>query len=175
MKRILVTEGPADAALMMRVLSSAGLYDIKVLVGGGKSSAISLGTSLALNRDNSIAILVDADTIDPRRMKEQLDIFNDLLPRGISSGNCKLFLAAPTLEEELFPSLDELKKAFPAASVRASIQYPSDWNKIAKLGGIQQVEGDVTTSGVPAINASSLNDVMSKPVMIRLVKYLKSV
>lgn len=173
MKRILVTEGPTDATLMKSLLSSAYLFDIQVFVGGGKSPAVSLGTSLALNSTASVAILVDADTTDLKRLKEQHDIFDDLQRRSLLKGNCKLFLAMPTLEEELFPSLEDLQTAFPSLTVPARARYPEDWNKIAKSAGMLTENGEITKDGMSNMNPSSVPIVMSKPLMRELICYFR--
>lgn len=174
MRRILVTEGSTDANLMKSLLSSADLFDIQVLVGGGKSSAMSLGTSLALNFRASVAIVVDADTTDLERLKEQHDIFDDLQRRSHLKGNCKLFLAMPTLEEELFPCLEELQKAFPSLSVPAGARYPKDWNKIAKPAGMLTENGEITKQGISKVDPNSVPIVMSKPIMRELITHFSS-
>lgn len=102
MNRILVTEGRHDAIVLRTLLSAVDLADVQILEGGGKSSAISLGTSLALNRGTRVAIVVDADTTYPNRIEEQREIFEDLQRRSAGEGSCKLFLAVPTLEDDLF-------------------------------------------------------------------------
>lgn len=109
----LVVEGPSDAAVMRTLVTAAEIPDVAVIPGGGKSSAMSLAKSLAVSRVARVAVLVDADTRDPRQIDEQRRTFSDL--QGSAAGLTRLFLAVPTLEEELFPDMETFAKIFRVA------------------------------------------------------------
>ncbi len=102
----LVVEGPLDAALLRPLLSAADLDEVSIKVAGGRSSALSLGQSIASARGVPVAVLVDGDTTDQRSLEQQRLIFFDLQRTLAPSAPCALFLAMPTLEEDLFPDAD---------------------------------------------------------------------
>jgi hypothetical protein len=93
----LVVEGASDAAVMRTLITAAQIPDMAVISGQGKSSAMSLAKSLAVSRAARVAVLVDADTRDPRQIDEQRRTFSDL--QGSAVGLTRLFLAVPTRSE----------------------------------------------------------------------------
>jgi hypothetical protein len=105
MKSYLLVEGPTDAILLRPLVAAAGIPEIEIIDAGGKSSAMSLGSSIALSRASPVAVLVDADTTDKRSLDEQQLVFADLQRYAPPEVSCRLFLAVPTLEEDLFPSV----------------------------------------------------------------------
>lgn len=110
MQKYVVVEGRLDAAVLRTLFEAAELADVTVLVGGGKSPAMSLAASIALSKEQHVAVVVDADTTDERLIAEQRRTFLDL--QGSAFRYTKLFLAVPTLEGDLFPSPDKFRDVF---------------------------------------------------------------
>jgi hypothetical protein len=103
MKAYVVTEGAYDAALVPRALTSAGLENVHVAAAGGRSSAVSLARSILRSRRRPVALVMDADTTDPTRVREQAQVLSDLVfSDGVSgstkSASFRVFLAVPVME-----------------------------------------------------------------------------
>lgn len=177
MTPILVTEGRFDAIVLRTLLSAIGLADVQILEGGGKSSAISFGTSLALNKNTRVAIVVDADTTDADRLKEQQVIFEDLRYRGAGKGSCKLFLAVPTLEDDLFPTAEEFASTFGLKdlSPRQLVRYRQDWKLVARSFLSRPEEGRMTTIRTEGVRPEALKTLFKKPLLRDLKVFLHPV
>lgn len=102
MNAYVVTERAEDAELLRRMLSSAGLPDFHVSSAGAKSSAISLAKSILLSRGVPVAVVLDADTLDPRSVAEQETVYYDLLRSASPRVPFRVFFAVPALQGILF-------------------------------------------------------------------------
>lgn len=98
MKAYVVTEGASDAAMVSRALTGAGLEDVHVAAAGGRSSAISLARSILRSRRRPVALVMDADTTDPARVREQEQVLSDLVSGSTKSPSFRVFLAVPVME-----------------------------------------------------------------------------
>lgn len=168
MKSYLVVEGPTDAALMSRLLKYANVMDTKIIEGGGKSSAMSLGNSIALTSQEPVAILVDADTTDKRVIKEQKITFEDLQRYAYPSTICKLFLASPTVEEELFPDVDSFENIL---NVDLSPEERANFAKQRRA--IIKSYIHAPEQPIPVSNSKSARDGWGRPVFQELLSFLK--
>lgn len=133
MKTYLVVEGKSDTILMQPLIAAAGLEDVEIVDGGGKSSAMSLGKSIAISRLLPVAVLVDADTTDENALQSQETIFKDLQRYGPKDVNCRLFLAVPTLEDELFPKPNDFSRIYNITlSPEQRVRFREDRKRIIK-------------------------------------------
>jgi hypothetical protein len=112
MRVYVVAEGQLDAAILRTLLKAASFDRTFVAAGGGKSAAISLANSIALSRNASVAVVLDADTSETRIAKEQEDTFRSLQSKAITHSEMRLFLAIPTLEEALFRDAETFSQVF---------------------------------------------------------------
>lgn len=166
MMKVLVCEGRSDAIVLRTVFAAADLNDVRILEGGGKSSAISLGTSIALNGGARVAILVDADTTDPSRLEEQQLIFDDLLGRSPDNGSCRLFLAVPTLEDAVFPTAADFASAFGVKLTPRQVErYKEDWNLVIRSFLTTPAANARTMIATKAAAPQSVRTVFEKPLM----------
>ncbi|MGY2047325.1 hypothetical protein [Methylobacterium sp. JK268] len=150
MSTYVITEGAAEAAILRAFLAELGVGGVQVVEAGGKSSAISLGTSLALKDQARVAVIVDADTTDDGRIRKQQMIFRDLVPPRAGEDRCRLFLAVPTVEGQLLPT---------AAPVPAA------------LDGDREPFRERAAPGLPPANGSSAT--ASPPLLDDLVAFLQ--
>ena len=173
MKKILVAESRNDASVLRTLLAAAGVEKVEIFEGGGKSSAMSLGTSFGLQIDTQVAIVVDADTTDSNRLQEQKLIFEDLQRRSPGSGICKLFLAVPTLEEELFPTAKDFSSAFNLKLTERQIErYKNDWNLVVRSFLSVPEAGALTTIRTEGISPVALRRLFEKPLLRDLKAFL---
>lgn len=174
MTKILVCEGRYDAIVLRTILAAADLSDVQVMEGGGKSSAISLGTSFALNGDARVAIVVDADTTDQRRLQEQQLIFDDLAGRISDRGSCKLFLAVPTLEDTILPTASDFSSTFGVRiTPRQQARYAEDWNLVVKAFLTTPAADSMTMIKTKGIPPARLRALFKIPLMRTLKEYLE--
>jgi hypothetical protein len=175
MDTYLITEGLADAVVMRTLLGEADLRHVRVMEAGGKSSAVSLGTSLALNGRARAAILVDSDTTEPNRVEEQKLLFRDLQRDGVDPSSCKLFLAVPTLEGELFPTAEAFASAFGLKlNRRQADKYRSHWSSVVKSFVSRPGDDGLATLPVGPTAPTRSRDLWSKPLLADLLEFLRS-
>lgn len=171
----LVTEGQTDAIVLRTILREVDLGNVRVMEAGGKSSAISLGTSLALNGRARAAILVDADTTEPNRISEQQLIFHDMQRNGADANSCRLFLAVPTLKAELFPTADAFASAFGLKLTPRQVEsYGSNWTSVIKSFLSVPNGNGLTTLRMGTMAPASWRDLFSKPLLTNLFEFLRS-
>lgn len=104
MKTYVLTEGPADALLVERVVRDRVPTNPQVLVGGGRSSVVSLAKSILISRPAAVAVLLDADTLDHERVASQEREWSDLLRTGAKQRPFRIIQAVPQIEVVLFES-----------------------------------------------------------------------
>lgn len=104
MKSYVLTEGPSDAVLVERVLRGRVASEPEVVAGGGRSSVVSLAKSILLSRPAVVAILLDADTLDPARVLGQETEWSDLLRATSNQRRFRFVQAVPEIEVVLFES-----------------------------------------------------------------------
>jgi hypothetical protein len=97
-KTFLVVEGRAAASLLKKNLSKRGLKKIRLVEGQGRSSALSLARSILITHHTPVILLMNADTVNPDRLREQEDLLNMLLSNSAVHTPFKLLLATPDLE-----------------------------------------------------------------------------
>lgn len=174
MKKILICEGYSDATILRTIFAAIDMIEVKIMEGGGKSSAISLGTSFALNGGARVAIVVDADTTDPDLLKEQQSIFNDLVSRIPYSGSCRLFLAVPTLEEAIFPTAKDFAFTFglkitPSQEAR----YAENWNSLVSKFLTKSEDQSLAMIKTAEISQAKIRKLFEKPPLRELKAFIE--
>jgi hypothetical protein len=105
LRAYVVTEGEAEAALIRQVLRSADVDDVYVAPAGGRSAAMSLAKTIVMKRDRPVALVLDAETSDPDRVREQQQIVQDIIAVGPTVAPLRVFLAVPEVEAVFFADL----------------------------------------------------------------------
>ena len=173
MNKILVCEGRHDAAVLRTIFAANDLNEVRIVEGGGKSSAISLGTSFALNGGTRVAIVVDADTTDPDRLQEQKSIFEDLLSRSLGSGSCRLFLAVPTLEGAIFPTANDFASTFGLEiTKKQKARYAENWNLFVRSFLTVPKDNSLTMIKTTGISPAKIRTLFGKPLLRDLKCFL---
>ena len=97
-----ITEGKLDAEILQRLLPATIAQNVIFVDGGGKYGAKSMASTLLVTRQRPVALVIDADTLDPAVLQEQQDSARALL-RQVSPGvPFEVFLAKPEIEEVFF-------------------------------------------------------------------------
>jgi hypothetical protein len=111
-KCYVVAEGPTDVTVLSALLDVVPSSAIKIVSAGGKSSAVSLASTLLATRPASVALVADADTTVPQRVGEAQIELEDLLATVASRQRFGVFLAVPSLEVCLFEDQAGLENEF---------------------------------------------------------------
>jgi hypothetical protein len=110
MRTYVVTEGSSDVQLLKSVLNAKGVKDVEYIEGGGKSSVASMAQSLLIKRHKPVAVVMDADMLDKRRVNEQEKIYFDLLRSFASGVAFKVLLLVPEIETVFFDDRELLQR-----------------------------------------------------------------
>jgi hypothetical protein len=98
-----ITEGPADAALLEAVLAlDPNVADVRVVAAGGWSSADSLARSMLIHGREDVALVVDADSTDPVVVNERQRFLEGSLREVVPTAEWRVFVIAPEVEALLF-------------------------------------------------------------------------
>lgn len=101
----IVTEGHTDALLLTELLKPEFDTDhngIHIIEAGGRSGADSFARSVLATRDEPVALVVDADTVDPEGVVERRSFLEHSLGQVALHDRWKVFLVVPCLEALLF-------------------------------------------------------------------------
>jgi hypothetical protein len=104
MKAYILTEGPADVAFLQRIIEGKVKAPLEFVAAGGKSAVTSMAQSLIVSRRAPVAVVLDADTLDPQLVGEQERIYSDRLGSYSHGVPFRFFLAVPEMEHLLFES-----------------------------------------------------------------------
>ena len=108
-----ITEGETDRLLLAHLLQ--GLEpdeELEVRSAGGRSSAVSLARSFLISTPSPVALVIDADTTDEGRIREQESIFTEPLQQVASQDRFRVILAVPEIEACLFPDKATAERVF---------------------------------------------------------------
>jgi hypothetical protein len=98
-----VVEGPADEVLLRAVLQiPVGNEQVAFLVAGGWSAADSLARSLLANRRGDVAVIVDADSVDPNLVEDRKRFLNHSLASIPTPARRLALVFSPEIEVVLF-------------------------------------------------------------------------
>jgi hypothetical protein len=101
----IVTEGQLDEALIGQLLRShPALRDlnIRVRAAGGRSAAQSKARTILTERREPVALVVDADTVDPRAVQQQRGFLEARLEQTAPPEEWRVILIVPEIEVLLF-------------------------------------------------------------------------
>lgn len=170
-KTYVVVEGATDAAVLRPLIEAAQLKDVEIRIGGGKSAAMSLGKSIALSRAEPVAVLVDADSRDPQRIAEQRRTFSDL--QGPAGSYTRLFLAVPTLEEDLFPDFETFIRIYPLVSTgRLRERFADDRKGVIQTYLKRQADGSLALVPQAKMDAEAARQGFGRPILRELFTYI---
>lgn len=103
MKSYVVVEGKLDVDILSAVKRSvAPGIDVVFVDGKGKSNAVSLARSLLVARKCPVALVVDADTVNPNLVQEQRQGFESLLGLVAPRDLWAVVMFEPEIERCLF-------------------------------------------------------------------------
>lgn len=108
MKTYIVVEGLSDADILRVILPPKTRYSSHILVGGGKSSGVSLARSLISDRGDPLLLVMDSDTVHHEAILEQEKGMRELLGAVAINTPYDVILAIPQLEVIFFQDLDVL-------------------------------------------------------------------
>jgi hypothetical protein len=93
-----VVEGQFDGELLKSLIKAKGLKRTRVFVGGNRSSAESLASSLMVVKQLPVVLVLDAEAHDPSKIESIRRQLEALVGAITSEEEWKLILMAPELE-----------------------------------------------------------------------------
>ncbi|HST62384.1 MAG TPA: hypothetical protein VLK84_27015 [Longimicrobium sp.] len=110
MKTYIVAQTEFQTQLLRRLLDTQELPEHTVLRGGKFTMALSLGSSLLSQRSAPVAVVMDADSVEPHKVREHEAELEYLLPAGNFGGIlADVLMAVPQVEAVLFSDPEALE------------------------------------------------------------------
>jgi hypothetical protein len=94
----IVCEGASDVELLRLVLPKELLNSVEIVAAGGLSAIKSLSRSLVVRRQVPIAIVADADSVDPDVVQERRNSIEEIVKSVAIDTPVKVILAVPSIE-----------------------------------------------------------------------------
>jgi|GEM_PF-938254 len=104
--KYVITEGELDKAILEKILPVKLLQGVKVIAGGGFSSALSWATSLLSTTDENIVLVVDSDSTDDMTTQERYSFLNLMLRRSGTPDRFHIMVLVPEIETIFFQNKD---------------------------------------------------------------------
>ncbi|MBO9195041.1 hypothetical protein J5277_13100 [Rhizobium sp. 16-449-1b] len=101
MERYIVVEGKLDAELIDQFIPDGMVETVGIAIAGGKSAALPLANSIALAQRVPVALVVDADTEEDDRIREQELDFQDFVGNLPLDVPPVLIMGVPTIQHSL--------------------------------------------------------------------------
>jgi hypothetical protein len=148
----IVTEGQLDEALISSLLRShPTLRDlsIRVRAAGGRSAAQSKARTILTERREPVALVVDADTVEPRAVQQQRGFLEARLEQASPSEEWRVILLVPEIEILFFEDEKILQalvpqKPSPEDLIRARYEPRRVLERLlAKAGGRASLEASL--------------------------------
>jgi len=98
----IICEGDCDTQLLKVVLPKELLQKVEVVSAGGQYAAESLARSLIVRRQVPVALVLDADLIDPDLTQERRHSIQEILESLSINTPVKVILAIPEMETIFF-------------------------------------------------------------------------
>src|SRR5262249_4915119 len=102
MKAYVVTQRGLPEELVPCLLPTGLQDEVAIVSADDESDATSLARSLLVRRKVPVAMLLDAESISPRLVRQRTLELRALLPSVTAGGQAEVFLAAPELEAFFF-------------------------------------------------------------------------
>jgi hypothetical protein len=112
MKAYVVVEGATDAALVRAVLPPDLQKEVAITVAGERSNPTSIARTLLVTRRKPVAILVDTDSVDERRIQERAQIIQELIQAAAAGVPTRVILFIPHSEAVFFQAQGLLSRLF---------------------------------------------------------------
>jgi hypothetical protein len=110
MKRVyILVQGPTDAAFLRRILSQEVLKDTELVNAGGSLGIPSLARSLLVRRKRPVAVVMDADSVNPDVIEERQQTTEDFIRAADASIPVKVVTAVPAIEAWFFAAPETLE------------------------------------------------------------------
>jgi hypothetical protein len=136
MKRVyILVEGPTDAAILRRILPPEALQDAELVPAGGSPGIPSLARSLLVRRKKPVAVVMDADSVNPEVIEERQQSTEEFIRSADSSVPVKVVAAVPEIEAWFFANPETVNHV-------VGVTVTADWFALGKRdpkGVLQQL------------------------------------
>ncbi len=137
----IVVEGRSDAILLRRLLSKHEAIPLRFYAAQGRESLATLGRNILVHEGAPVLVVMDADTLDPRRAVEDCRMVEILLRRFSAEDQSAAFAFVPELEVVFFEAPSVLVRRFGPEIVSQSTIERGRLQPKATLRGILQSSG----------------------------------
>jgi hypothetical protein len=171
-KVYLLVEGQNDAAFLRKVLSPEALRGVELIVAG--QGIASLARSLLIVRRCPVAVLIDADSIEPDVVAEEQQSTEELIRLAAASTPVKVVTAVPQIESWFFAAPKSIERVIGAKVSDDFIELGQrDPKGVLKLlarknNGEWEVE-----KAIDMLEASDIDRIRAIPVVEELTTFLE--
>jgi hypothetical protein len=177
-KRYVVVEGPADLSLLERVVevrrTSFPFPDttVQFVAAGGRSAVASMARSLLVSRPDPVAVVMDADTLDERTIREHEEIYYDLLRSVAHNTPFRLFFAAPELEVVFFTDPAIIRRVFHRDLSEGELDVARSRPKVVLQRLLPNVDVMTRAQLATILDAETVRKIAEHPLLIALIDFL---
>ena len=158
-KVIIVVEGKTDELILNAVSPRSLQRKIQFVVGSGRYSAQSIARTILAYERQPVALVLDADTTDESKVKEQVAYFQKALGEVASDIPYQAFIVVPEIEIILFENQTYLEKL----AQRKISQEELDYAQTAPKKALESFLGGRSVSPMHAA-LKQLDDITLKSI-----------
>ncbi len=173
-KIAIVVEGRTDELILKAVLPKDIQRKIQFIVGSGRYSAQSIARTILAYDRQPVALILDADTTDESKIKEQITYFQKALGEVATDVPYQAFIIVPQIEVLLFESKSYLEKI----AERPISQEEWAYAQTAPKKALERFLGDNISSQLPHIlklmNETTVKKLRQHSSLKSLIIFLQS-
>ncbi len=176
MKVYIVCEETLDSQLLKRVLPTELLNTVGVVAAGSLSSVKSMARSLVVRRRVPIAIVVDAETVNPDQVEERYREIKEIVEGVAANTPIEVILAVPTLESVFFQDSSLMPRLFghvPSQAVLSMAVYEPEKVLTELIAESKQYQTQAEL--IEQLTPEDIEILRKMPVMRKMLQFLWSV
>lgn len=167
--KYLITEGVADEKILRKILPGALLNGIKIIPAGGYSSALAWASSLLNATDETVIVVIDADSNDRQIIDERLGFLQAMLSQTASKDRFSIIMFEPGLETIFFQNQEVAEHLFGGYLTEIDARLAATSPKEAL-----KILGANTSEVLQKLDAKDIGKLRTIPQISRMIKLLNS-
>jgi len=155
MKTWIVLDGETDLTIVKALLPDEIQSTLEFIVVGERSNVSSIACTVLVKHKEPVVVLTDAESLEPRVIRDQYSTLDYLLRSAAGGTPCKLILCIPTIEAIFFSPPNFLERIFPKWHQLFNLMY---FTKLPNYALVTLLEDGSGPTTIPKLLAALTED-----------------
>jgi hypothetical protein len=172
----LFVEGKLDDEFLRRVLPAELVKETGIVQGGSRAGMASLARSFLVRRRTPLAVVMDADSLNPTVMEKRRESMEELIQAAAGSIPVKVVLTVPEIEAWFFTVPEVIERVLGEKPPDDLLALgPRDPNRVLEqLSRRRKSEWD-SIQAIRALTGPEIERIRARPDVTELTQFLQKV